>query len=851
MNIQLTLAARYLWGRKLRTILTTLAIVFGVLLIFGMNTLLPAFVQAFQANTLAMAGQVDATITSKTGEAFPTSVVEQVLAVDGVRVASGALERPLGLPADYFDGDPALPDRVTAVTLVGADPEAVRAVTSYQILEGRFLEAGDEAVAVITESLAEEAGVKLGDTLTLPTALGLADLKIVGILPQRLLPGNEDVLVTLAQAQKLLDQPGKINVVDANFDSVAEDRRAEIQRNIETTLGASYTIGVLQPGAEILTNLRTGQAIFNVLGVLGLLMGGFIIFNTFRTVVAERRRDIGMLRAVGASRRAITWLILTEGLLQGVVGSAIGLLLGYGFGWMIVGLMAPIYRQYINITVGSPLVTPGLVLLSVGLGVGITIVAGLLPARAASRVTPLEALRPSEGEVTLKRLAGLGFWSGVVMLVVAIAALVSGNSSFIGLGSVLFVVGLIVVAPALVNPIAILFGNLMALVFARAGTAQLAEGNLSRQPTRAAVTASTTMIALAILLMAVSMLSSISLTFIDMLQHSLGSDYLLVPPSIAVWGLDVGAKSTLADDLRAVEGVEVVSTLRFAATQINNVAVGLLGIEPQAYNQTSGLTFIEGDPETAFRELENGRGMIINGLLGASAGVKMGDEVTLLTPTGEVAYKVVGIASDYLNAKTTTGYISQANVATDFGRTEDVFFQINLKPGADRAAVEAQFKQALQPYPQFKLISGQEFFEQNKGIFDAVFAGMYAMVVFLAIPSLIAMVNTLAIGVLERTREIGTLRAVGATRAQIRTVVLAEALILAAIGTAFGLLSGLYLGYMATSAFEALGFPVAYIFPATGVVVAIAVGLLFGAVAAVLPARQAARLEIVQALRYE
>lgn len=851
MNVQLTLAARYLSGRKLRTALTTLAIVFGVLVIFGMNTLVPAFMQNFQANALAMSGQVDATIVSKTGEAFPASELDKVLAVDGVRVAAGTLERPINLPADYFDHDPALPDRVVAVTLVGADPEAIRAVATYRVNAGRFIEAGDEAVAVITESLADEAGVTLGQTLTLPTATGVVDLTVVGLLPQRVMPGNEEVLVTLAEAQKLLDMPGKINVIDANFDSADEVRRAEIQRNIEAALGASYTIGVLQAGAEILTNMRTAQMIFNLVGAAGLLMGGFIIFNTFRTIVAERRHDIGMLRAVGASRRTIAWLILIEGLIQGVVGTALGLLLGYAFGWLVLGLVAPIGRQYLNINVGAPSVTPGLLILSIVMGVGITVVAGWLPARAASRVTPLEALRPSVGEVSLKRLAGLGFWSGVTMLVLAIAALISGNSGFIGLGALLFVVGLMLIAPALVNPIAILFGNLIAFLFARAGTAQLAEGNLSRQPTRAAVTASTTMIALAILLMAASVLSSVSITFIAMLRNSLSSDYLLVPPSLTVWGMNVGASGELADDLRAVDGVEVVSTLRFAGTQINEVAVGLLGIEPRAYNQTSGLLFIQGDPETAFRDMESGRGMIINGLLGTSAGLKLGDEVTLLTPTGNVTYQVVGIASDYLNAKTTTGYLTHANIAADFGRTEDVFFQINLKPDADRAAVEAQFKEILKPYPQFKLISGQEFYEQNKGQFDAAFAGLYALVVFLAIPSLIATINTLAIGVIERTREIGMLRAVGATRAQVRTIVLAEALILAAIGTAFGLLSGLYLGYMAANAFEALGFPMSYAFPASGLIVAIAVGLLFGAFAAIIPARQAARLPIVEALRYE
>jgi putative ABC transport system permease protein len=243
--------------------------------------------------------------------------------------------------------------------------------------------------------------------------------------------------------------------------------------------------------------------------------------------------------------------------------------------------------------------------------------------------------------------------------------------------------------------------------------------------------------------------------------------------------------------------------------------------------------------------------MIVNGIFASTVGVKLGDTVKLLTPTGEVEYRIVGIASDYLNAKTTTGYISQANIAADFGSNQDVFYQINLVKDANPAAVEAAFKDILKPYPQFKLVSGQAYLQQNTSLLSNLFFGMDLMVIFLAIPSLIAMVNTLAIGVLERRREIGMLRAVGATRRQVGKMILAEALILAAIGTAFGLLSGLYLGYMAVVAFSAFGFPATYIFPASGVILAVASGLLFGALAAVIPARQATGLTVVSALRYE
>ncbi|MCI0521215.1 MAG: FtsX-like permease family protein, partial [Chloroflexi bacterium] len=462
-----------------------------------------------------------------------------------------------------------------------------------------------------------------------------------------------------------------------------------------------------------------------------------------------------------------------------------------------------------------------------------------------------EALRPAVGGTSLKRMVGWPFWSGLALIALAGLALLQGGLGLVSLGSLFFVAGLLMISPALVHPIARLFSLVIAALFARDGAARLAESNLTRQPGRAAITASTTMISLAILVMAASIISSIQLSFATMLRESLKSEYLLLPPSVTAWGVITGAAPGLKDELKAIPGVAVVSTLRFASTQISEIPVGLLGIEPRAYAETSGLTFSQGDPASAFREVEGGRGVIVNGILATRAGVKIGDEVTALTASGEVSYTVVGVASDYLNAKTNTGYISQANIAADFGRTEDVFFQINLHPEADRTAVEAAMRAAIRPYPQFKLIAGKEYLEQNLALFNAMFFGMFALVLFLAIPSLIAMVNTLAIGVIERRREIGILRAVGATRRQVGRVILIEALILSAIGASFGILAGLYLGYSAVRAVSAAGMTLDYVFPASGLALSIASGLLFGALAAILPARQAAGMQIVAALRYE
>jgi putative ABC transport system permease protein len=847
MPIQFTLAARYLWGRKLRTFLTTLAIVFGVLVIFSMNILMPTMMQAFQTSILSASGQVDLQITHKSGETFSTRVLDQIENVNGVRAASGILERPINIPANFFRNA-----NVGAVSLIGMEPKAAQAIRDYPIKEGRFLRDTDTNVAVITAGLADAVGLKLGDEIPVPTAQGVVRLKIVGIRPAQALPGNEPVLVTLPEAQKVFGLTNRINTVEVNYNTTEESKRATIAQTIQAMLGSEYQLGSLGSESELFASMEIAQTAFNVLGFLALFMGGFIIFNTFRTIVAERRRDIGMLRAVGASRRTIIAMFLTEGISQGVLGTTIGIALGYLAGIGIIALASGAFEQFLHIKMGGVVIEPMLLVTTIVLGIGVTLVSGLLPAWNASRVTPLEALRPSQAEVEATRTWSKKTIAGIVLIVLAVGGVLSQNITFVALGSFSFLLGLVFVAPALVKPIARIFSAALLIVFARQGTGDLAEGNLTRQPSRAAITASATMIGLAIIVAVVGMLTSLTGSMYDMLAKNLGSDYLLIPPSMGIWSSDVGADSTLADRLRSVYGVGVVSTLRFASATINDEQVNLLGVDPVAFPQVSGLNFSQGSPQTSFAQLDRGRGVIVNGITAAQLRVNLGDAVKISSPEGEQTYQVVGIGSDLMNTKIMTGYISQQNMKRDFHKSEDVLIQINLAPGADAAYVQARLDDIVSKYPQFKLVSGSAYLEEMQQTFTAAFSIYYIMLLVLAFPSLIAMLNTLAIGVIERTREIGMLRAIGATRKQVRRTILTEALLLAALGTAFGLLGGLYLGYVIVLGMSASGIlPVEYSFPLAGVLLAIAVGLIFGVIAALLPARQAAQMNIIRALRYE
>jgi putative ABC transport system permease protein len=851
MNLQVTLALRYLAGRKLRTALTTTAIVFGVTLIFGMNLVLPTMLAALQANVQGAEGRVDFSVVNVSGESFPQAVTAKLQNLDGVRAASGVLQRVLNLPADFVDADAARPDRVSVLTLTGVVPEQARALRAYPISAGRYLQDSDGASAVISQTLADAFSVKVGGLIHLPSARGLISLTVVGILPGRLTSRNEEVLVNLAQAQLMTDEPGNINLIELNIEPLTgQARRAEIQGSIEAALGSHYRVGSLLAGDELFAAFQLGQISFSLFGVLALFMGGFIIFNTFRTVVSERRQDIGMLRALGATRRVVLGIILAEGLIQGLSGSLIGLGLGYLLAFGTLRLVQVPMSQFINIQLGLPVISAQLLLVSVLLGVGVTVLAGLLPAFRAGRVTPLDALRPALADVEYRHGVSWGFMIGAALVVTTLAAIFSGQPALIIPGGFLFLLGLVLLTPALVRPLANVFGRLILQIYARQGIGALAQNNLTRQSSRVALTVSASMLGLAVIVAAGGLLTSMSGTINAIVRTSLGrSDYLFVPPSIGIWGSNVGANASFAQALRQLPEVKAVSTFRFAASQSAGQAVSLLGIEPADFQQVSGLSFMGGG-ESAYAAIGSERALIANGAFLAATGKRVGQSVDLLTAGGVVRYRIAASGTDLLNGKITTAYISQTNLQTDFGSTEDVFVQLSLKEGVDRAAATARLLGVARDYPQFTLVSGLDYYNSIQAQMDAAYIALDVLFFILALPALIAMLNTLAIAVIERTREIGVLRALGGTQKQVRRMVLAEALLLAAIGTAFGLLGGLYLGYVFVLAIGSI-FPMSYFFPLDGVLAAVAIGLLFGALAAFIPARQAARMSVVDALRYE
>jgi len=837
------MALHYLNGRRLRTILTTVSIVFGVALIFAINLVLPSFMEAFKQSISAVTG-ADISITSVTGVSFaPDPVLARVAGVPHVRAVTGILHRQFSLPK-HGASDPL--GSIEQIDLIGVDPASIERVHPLTMREGRFLQPGDSGKAVLPAGIADLAPqLKVGTTFSLVTAGGLKSFTVIGLLAEQ---GNltaPEVLITLPDAQAALNQPGLINRVEVSLSAGADQKAASAA--IQHILGDGYVLNANSNASDVVASAKISFAMFDLFGGLALFLGAFLIFNTFRTVVIERRHDLGMLRAIGATRRQITLMILVESLLQGALGTLVGLIVGFGLAWGLTAIMNGVFTKFMSRGEVTIQLNVAAFVLAAGLGLLTSLIAGYWPARTAGRMSPLEALRPAT-EANVRQAARWSLIAGGLCIALAIIMLLSSSTGAIG-GALVFLVGMVIAAPGLVIPAARLFSPLLTLWFAREG--DLARGNMVRQPGRAAITGSTLMIGVATLVLMAAVVTGIVGLFRTLTEGSFSSDLLVLPQSIAVYDNVVGADETLAERMRALPEVETVGTLRYATTETKGKALQVLGIDPQDYPKVVSLDFIQGRPETAFTALGSGRNAILTPLASFTLGLDQGSDMVIQTVEGPQTYHIVGVAHDVLTAKVNAVFISQANLATDFQKTEDVMLMINLHPGADKTAALADVNAILKDYPQFTAHLSREYRDDMIKLTSNTATLFYAVAFLILIPAALGLLNTLTINVMERTREIGVMRAVGGSRSQVRRMVTGEALLLGVFGAAMGVLAGVAISYGVIAAFGTIGWKMPYPFPLMGIIAGITVGVLLALFSSILPARNAARLDIIRALQYE
>jgi putative ABC transport system permease protein len=438
---------------------------------------------------------------------------------------------------------------------------------------------------------------------------------------------------------------------------------------------------------------------------------------------------------------------------------------------------------------------------------------------------------------------------GSISLVLGLTGLISGFFPLMALGVMVFLLALGLLGPLIITPVTSFFNRALRLLYGQEGN--LAEGNIARQPRRAAITTTSLMISLAILIGLGGMLASVYGGALHYLDDSLRSDYIMTAGSLIITNDTVGASPELAETVRRLPGVADLTSMRqIDVLNQQDIGIRLIGIDPEPYKRIAGLTFLEGT-RSAFDRMGSGNVVIVNGRYASQFGVEVGDKITIDGDHGPITLEIAAIGLDYLNIKLPTIYLDQVALTREYGVRNDVFILVNAEPGADIGKLEEDLQTATARFPGIGILSRDQLRTSQEQLARSGTIGMNIVLALIALPALLGLANALSINVIERTREIGMLRAVGARRRQVRRMIVAESVLLSLMGIALGVIGGIFLSFVMTGVLDFAGLHIPYSFPGAGVITAVAVGLVCGILAALIPARRASDLEIVTALAYE
>jgi putative ABC transport system permease protein len=849
------LSLRNLRARVQRTLLTALGIVLGVGIVFGVLTLSDTMSGTFKDLFSRAYGSADLTVTAAGGSGgFDEKVVRQVRDYEEVESAAPrySLSSSLILDRKRENGLP----EVRSMRLFGVEPKSAELATGFELTEGEFPERGRELT--LDGGSAKSAGLEIGDEVTVGTPKGPEKLELVGLLriPGGSFGGLAFGMTPLPFAQEAFDRPGQVSgiAVEAAPDASVSELRERLDRGLGEGLQAERSETRTQEISGQLQGFRLALLFF---AGTALFVGAFLVFNALSMTVLERTRELGMLRALGSTRAMIARSVVAEALILGVLGSVLGLLFGYGMAKGLVYLFGKAFLFEITTLV----LTPFALASAMVVGTIVTVAAALYPAVRAGRVSPVEAMRSrSGGAGGPRRPRGVSRLGPIVGLVLAgvgvpwIYYLAKNLSADLGglvyasgiAGIVAAFLGVSLVIPVLVGPLASLFSPVLRLLFGVEG--RMAAANATRNRGRTALTASALMVGISLVVAFAALGGSLLGSIRDFLDGSLGSDYVVQPTQ---QNSDAGFSGELPRRIEGLPGVEktttLVSTFRRDGEQVS-IVFGVDENYPEIFrvDYQAG----SGTPADAFSRLADG-GALIGKQLAENRKLGVGSKIELPGPEGTKEYRVEGILENDLLGGGAGIYLSKAALARDFNETEGEFLAVKARPGSDREVLSRRIEKTLRDYPQFTLYSNAEWKARIESDFNRQYVFFYAIMGVSVAVSAFGVVNTLSMSVFERTREIGILRAIGTTRLQIGRLIVDEGIVISLIGCLMGVILGSLLGYLFVQGSGAGGFEIDFYYPKLPALAALLSGLLIGTLAGLLPARSAARKDIVEAVQYE
>ena len=838
-----------LLAHKFRLAATALAIVLGVGFVAGTYVLTDTMNSAFKDLFKTVTQGTDVAIRTKATfgqnqngdvrDPIPASVLQQVKAVDGVRAADGTVQGFAQFVGK--DGKPVTTGGAPTLGVsVSADPDLQGATT----LRAGRLPSGPNEVAVDART-ASKQGFKVGDQVKVLLQGGSRTFTVAGIVGF----GEADNLAgaTLAAfdtptAQDVLNRKGNFDEIDVAGQPGVD--AATLRDRIAAAVPAKYEV---LTGADLAKQtadeISRGLNFFNyaLLGFAGvaLFVGAFLIFNTFAIIVAQRTRELALLRCLGASRRQVLTSVLTESAIVGVLASLVGL----AFGLVIaIGLRALLKGFGIDLPSTGIQFLPRTIVVSLAVGILVTLVSAVLPALKATRVPPVAALQP-ETAFAPTRFRKRRIVFGLLITAAGVALLLAGlfqdegnRLANIGAGAVIIFLGVAVLSPLIARPLAAVIGWPFARVFRLPG--RLARENAMRNPRRTASTAAALMIGLALVAFVSILAASIKASATQVLDKSVAADYILTTQNFQPISTQVVTRLQDRPEVSEVTGV------RMGSFKLNGAVKGLSGVDPQAYDQVVRTETTAG----SLADLAQG-GVAVKDTVAEDQGWKLGDDVPMEFPRNGVQqepiraiYKDNNLNGDYL--------IGLGEYAKGYTDQQDQLVLVKAAPGVAPATAKAAIEGALQDFPNVQVQDQAAYKASTAKQIDQLLGLVSALLGLAILIALFGIVNTLALSIFERVRELGLLRAVGATRRQLRSMIRWEGVIIAVLGAVLGLVIGAFFGWTMVRALKGEGFT-AFAVPGGQLVAYVVAAGLAGILAAVLPGRRAARIDVLRAITTE
>jgi putative ABC transport system permease protein len=845
-------------AHKGRLLLSALAVVLSVAFVAGSLIFSDTVTRTF--DRLFASTSADVTVEPKNdlNSQIPTGATETVPAALADRLA-----KVDGVAATHVD---AAVENATVVDRknesVGPTTGAPTIVTNWEVTERSpvKLTSGHEPMgdgeALLDADTAKKKHVRVGDTLTVQAQPGSFKVRIVGIATFTTTnPGAALLFLDTPTAQtKLLG--GTEAATSISVDAAPGVSDAQLKQHIAAELGTkTYDLKTADEQAKSAASDLGGfldVIKYVMLGFAGIavLVGVFLIVNTFSMLIAQRTRELGLLRALGADRRQVRRSVLTEALLLGLVGSTLGLAAGIGLALGLIKLMTAFGMNLKSTEMVIGWATP---LAAYVVGVGVTFVAAYLPARRAAGVSPMAALSDAEvagvgRPLRVRAVVGsvVGAAGAAALAGCAASSKTSTSASLLGLGVVLTLIATVIAGPLLVRPVIRVLGGAFPALFGSVG--RMSQRNALRNPRRTGATAAALMVGLALVGGMSVASASMTKSFDQQIDKTLGADFVIQNSNFVPFSQE------LTDKVRGTQGAGLVVRQRFTPVAVRlpdgkRIETTAAGYDPRL-DDVAHIKYAQGDTAAA----------LADGHIAMDVGfakkhdVRVGSTIPVEFPAGRKTELTVGALTDQDAAE---GFGMQGGLYFGLGTIEkyvpggqDSALYVNAASGTGADQLRARLEKTLDPYPQVQVRDQADYKELIHDQIAVLLYLVYALLGLAIVIAVLGVVNTLALSVVERTREIGLLRAIGLARRQLRRMIRLESVVIAVFGAVLGLALGLVWGVCVQQVLALQGMK-ALAIPWTTIIAVVVGSAVVGIVAALLPALRASRMNVLAAIAHE